>query len=76
MSMWEASDDADDQQPTQIRCSCHRLIVRAGTAGLELRCPRCKAFLVLRWDDLRMLERRARGTAAADPSQPERAAGT
>lgn len=39
-----------------LRCSCHRLLARAVTSGIELRCPRCKTNMILTWDRVRALE--------------------
>lgn len=43
-----------------LRCGCHRLLVRAVPSGIELRCPRCKTDSVLRWEQVHELEAQAK----------------
>lgn len=38
-----------------VRCECHRLLVRRVPEGLELRCARCKRDLLLRWETIAAL---------------------
>lgn len=47
-----------------LRCGCHRLLVRAVAHGIELRCPRCKTDSLLTWERVHELEAQARSLRA------------
>lgn len=47
---------ASADRPSDLRCSCHRLLARRTDAGIDLRCPRCKSHLLLSWLQLATLE--------------------
>jgi phage FluMu protein Com len=52
--------DDDDRRPGKdLRCGCHRLLARAVTAGVELRCSRCKTTQILSWATVHKLEAEA-----------------
>ena len=62
------SPSASETTPgDELRCDCGRLLARVVPVGIELRCGRCKATLVLPWGDIEggeaLVRRRASGSS-------------
>jgi phage FluMu protein Com len=41
---------------TECRCLCKRLLARATSEGIEVKCGRCQRVLLITWPDARIID--------------------
>ena len=59
----------DNQAPDEIRCSCHQLMAKRCSDGIEIMCKRCGRLMIIGFDEIMEMQRQMDGTPGAESDE-------